>query len=39
MWLINTKEFNFPIRIRCIEYLNQDSKSFSQDLYLNCLDL
>jgi hypothetical protein len=38
MWLINTKEFNFPIRIRCIEYLDEDSKSFSQDLYLNCLE-
>ena len=38
MWLINTKEFNFPIRIRCIEYLDQENKSFSQDLYLNCLE-
>jgi len=36
MWLINNKEFNFPIRIRCIECL--DEGGFSEDLYLMCLE-
>ena len=36
MWLINNEEFNFPIRIRCIECL--DEGGFSEDLYLMCLE-
>ncbi len=36
LWLINNKEFNFPIRIRCIECL--DEGGFSEDLYLMCLE-
>jgi hypothetical protein len=36
MWLIENKEFNFPIRIRCIECL--DDGGFSEELYLMCLE-
>ncbi len=39
LWVINNKNFNFPIRIRCIETLEQlDSKFRSDDNYLNSLE-
>ncbi len=38
-WFIGCKEFNFPIRIRCIESLQECNKNFiSDDLYLKCLE-
>jgi hypothetical protein len=38
-WFIGCKEFNFPIRIRCIESLQECNKNFNSDeLYLKCLE-
>ena len=38
LWVINSKNFNFPIRIRCIETLEQlDTKFKSDDNYLTSL--
>ena len=37
LWLIRNKSFNFPLRIRCIETIEQlDGKTDEQ--YLNCLE-
>lgn len=39
LWVINSKNFNFPIRIRCIETLEQlDPKFKSDDNYLTSLE-
>ena len=38
-WFIGCKEFNFPIRIRCIECLQECNKKINSDeLYLKCLE-
>ena len=38
-WFIGCKEFNFPIRIRCIESLQESNKNLNSDeLYLKCLE-
>jgi hypothetical protein len=38
-WFIGCKDFNFPIRIRCIESLQECNKNFNSDeLYLKCLE-
>ncbi len=37
LWVIGNKEFNFPLRIRCIETLEQ-LESKADDRYLNCLE-
>ena len=38
-WFIGCKEFNFPIRIRCIESLQECNKNFNSDeVYLKCLE-
>ena len=39
LWVINSKNFNFPIRIRCIESLEQlDPRFRSDDNYLTSLE-
>ncbi len=37
LWVIGNKNFNFPLRIRCIETLDQ-LESKVDDRYLNCLE-
>ncbi len=37
LWVVGNKNFNFPLRIRCIETLEQ-LESKADDRYLNCLE-